>query len=192
MAVLLITANEITKKTPIGANVDVDQYAAIIEECQDFVIEKILGTKLIERIKTDYQSSALNGHYLTIRDDYIAPILAYTVAKEFLLIQNFHSRNGGLFKHVPQNAEPVSLKEADLLSNKQGAKADVYIQRLQDFLIDKDSEIPEYTTAQDEDYDIKPDKRLSTYNGLYLGGRYYGHTSAEKALIEDIRYDEGK
>ena len=78
MGVLLVTSIEITKSTPIGGNVDVDSYAAVIEESQDFVIEPILGTKLIEKIKEDYDNGSLAGHYLTIRQNYIRSILAYS------------------------------------------------------------------------------------------------------------------
>jgi len=192
MGVLLVTSIEITKSTPIGGNVDVDSYAAVIEESQDFVIEPILGTKLIEKIKEDYDNGDLAGHYLTIRENYLKSILAYSVAGEFFLFSNFQSRNGGTFKNTPQNGEAISKEEADFLANKMKAKADVYIQRLQRFLCDRDSEIPEYTQDQDEDFDIDPDRSVSTFGGWYLGRSYYKGSNAMREIYKDIYHDEGQ
>ena len=48
------------------------------------------------------------------------------------------------------------------------SKADTYIDRLIRFLCDQDANIPEYTTNQDNDYDIDPKNALQTISGWYL------------------------
>lgn len=189
---LMIRPIDITKNSPLGGNIDVDSYVSVIKESQVFVIEPILGTKLYNKILTDYVADSLTGVYATIHENYIIPILTHTVAAEYILIASYNVRNGGVFKHSPENGTSVDKTEVDYLANKQKAKADVYIERLQDYLCDQQANIDEYTTAQDNDYDQKPDKDLTTFGGWFLGRELPGHTNAEKEMWRDIWYDEGR
>ena len=189
---LLIKSNDVTKGTPLGGNIDIDKYVSVIKESQVFVVEPILGTKLYKKLVQDYEGSSLAGNYLIIHEEYVKPILIQTVAAEYILIASYNVANGGVFKHQPENGSAVSKTEVDFLANKQRAKADVYIERLQRFLTDKNSEIPEYTGAQDNPFDQKPDKEVSTFGGWYLGRDSNGMMSAEAQIYKDIFYDEGR
>ncbi len=189
---LLIKTIDLTKGTPLGGNIDIDSYVSVIKESQVFVVEPILGTKLYNKIIADYAEDALSGHYQIIHENYVKPILIHTTAAEYILIASYNVANGGIFKHQPENSSSVSKVEVDFLSNKQKTKADVYIERLQKYLCDKNSEIPEYTSAQDNAFDIKPDKDVSTFGGLYLGNDYSNPTNAEIEIYRDILHDEGR
>jgi len=189
---LLIKPIDLTKGTPLGGNIDIDSYVSVIKEAQVFVIEPILGTKLYNKIIADFVAETLAGHYLKIHEDYVKPILIHKTAAEYILIASYNVANGGIFKHQPENGTPVSKTEVDFLSNKQNSKADVYIERLQRYLCDNNSDITEYTSAQDNNYDIKPDKDVSTFGGWFLGRDYDNPTSAEIEIYKDILFDEGK
>ena len=166
MTTLLVKAIDITKSTPMGGNIDVNKYLHVIKESQVFVIEPILGTKLYNKLMTDYAGNTLSGSYKELVENYIQPILAYSVAAEFILIHAFNVSNGGIFKHSPENSEAVSKSEVDFLVQNQRNKADAYIKRLQKFLCTV--QIPEYTPAQDNNYDIKPDPSMEYTGGWKL------------------------
>lgn len=163
MTTLLIKAEDLTKGTPLGGNIDVSKYLHVIKEVQVFVIEPILGTKLYEKIVLDYDNNSLEGDYKTLYDDYIKPIIIYSVAAEYVIIASYNVANGGIFKHQPENGEAVSKNEVDYLAQNQRNKSDAYIQRLQKFLCKVN--LPEYTAVQDENYDIAPDRTFK-----YTGG----------------------
>ena len=169
MAVLFITPEKITKATPLGGNVDTDKYKYLVKDAQVMHIEPILGTKLYEKLEEYFRNNTLSGLYLQLVDDYIEPILIHMSFAEYVAIGAYRVQNGGLYKHLPENAESMSLEEINQLGKNQRAKADVYIERLNRFLCDKGNEIPEYTQAQDEDYDQKPNR-----NDNYTGGLYFG------------------
>ena len=152
---LLIKAIDITKNTPLGANIDVNKYLHVIREAQVFIVEPILGTKLYDKVLADYAADTLTGDYKTIHEEYIKPILYHSVAAEFILTHSYNVANGGVFKHNPENSEPVTKAEVDFLVQNQRDKADTYINRLERFL--KDKNVPEYTGSQDNNYDLQPD-----------------------------------
>ncbi|MDG3582054.1 hypothetical protein [Galbibacter pacificus] len=163
---LLIKAEDLTKGTPLGGNIDVSKYLHVIKEVQVFVIEPILGTKLYKKILSDYLSNALDNDYKALYEDYIKPIIIYSVAAEYVIIASYNVANGGIFKHQPENGEAVNKSEVDYLAQNQRNKADAYIKRLQKFLCTVN--LPEYTTAQEENYDITPDRSFRYTGGWNL------------------------
>lgn len=166
MTTLLLKADDLTKNTILGGSIDPQKYVHVIKECQIFVIEPILGTKLYDKVLLDYEQDSLTGDYLTLLNDYIKPILIYSVAAEFVLVHSYNVANGGIYKSQPDNATPVSKLEVDFLVQQQQNKVDAYIQRLDKFLCDKN--LPEYSQTQDNTYDVYPDKTLQFTGGWHL------------------------
>ncbi|MFS4469109.1 hypothetical protein [Maribacter sp. 2210JD10-5] len=166
MTTLLITASDLTKNTIMGGNIDPQKYVHVIKESQIFVVEPILGTKLYNKIVTDFESESLTGNYLTLLNDYIKPILIYSVAAEFILVHSYNIANGGVFKNAPENSESVSKSEVDFLVQEQQNKVDAYIQRMHKFLCGVD--ITEYNQTQDNNYDLYPDKTQKFTGGWKL------------------------
>lgn len=160
MAALFIKLTDITKNTPIGGNVDADKYIYCLKDAQITVIEPLLGTKLYNKISSEFELGTLAGDYLKLVNDYIKPILIHSAAAEYIVIAAYNISNGGITKHLPSNSEAVTKSEVDYLAEKQKSKAQVYIERADRFLCDK--AFPEYST-QDEDYDVK--KREINYTG---------------------------
>ena len=168
MATYLITSEEIRLNTPMGGNVDSDRFISFINDVQVMVLENILGTKLLDKIVTDFEADTLAGLYLQMFTDYIKPVLWHSVFAEYVKIGSIIVGNGGMYKHVAQDAETASLEDINYVAKNAQSKADTYIDRLIRFLCDQDANIPEYTTNQDNDYDIDPKHALQTISGWYL------------------------
>ena len=190
--ILLITDIELTKGSPLGGSVDIDKYRTLIKEAQVFILEPILGTKLFDKILTDFDAATITGVYSTIHVDYLKSILIYSAAAEYVIIGWFEVNNAGIFRRLPEDTQPAAKNEIDFLASKLRAKADVYIERLQRYLSLNQANIPEYTAAQDNTWDIKKDKSVNTYGGWHLGNKWGNMTSAEQEIWKDIYFDEGR
>ena len=132
------------------------------------VLENVLGTKLYDKIITDFEGDTLAGLYLQMFTDYIKPVLWHSVFAEYVKLGSIIVGNGGMYKHVAQDAEVASKDDINYLAKNAQSKADTYVDRLIRFLSDQDANISEYTTNQDEDYDIQPKNALQTISGWYL------------------------
>lgn len=168
MPTYLITSQEIKNNTPMGGNVDSDKFMNFIDDVQVMVVENVLGTKLFNKIVTDFNSSSLAGLYLQMFDDYIKPVIWHSVFAEYVKIGSIIVGNGGMYKHVAQDAEVASIEDINYVAKNAQSKADTYIDRLIRFLCDQEANIPEYTSNQDNDYDIEPKNALQTISGWYL------------------------
>lgn len=186
----MITNDQLVAGSPLGGNIDIDKYQSVIDETKKFLIEPVLGTKLFNKIQADYDAGTITGIYQTILEDYIQPIIIKNTAAEYIIISGFEIANGGAFRRTPEGAQPMTKSEIDFLANKQRMASDVYLQRLEKFLCDQRANIPEYTSAQDNNYDVKPKRDVKTTSGWRLGNTYFGHTSALQEIYKDIMFDE--
>ena len=166
----LITSHEIKLNTSMGGNVDSDKYLHYINDVQVMVLENVLGTKLYDKIITDFNSGSLAGLYLQMFNDYIKPVIWHSVFAEYIKMGQIIVGNGGVYKHIAQDAEISSDDSINYSAKNAQSKADTYIDRLIRFLVDKEPDIVEYTTTQDNDYDIEPSNALQTISGWYLTG----------------------
>src|SRR5690606_41776209 len=94
---------------------------------------------------------------------YIMPIFVATVFAAFIPFHAFMIPNGDISKFAAQNSQPATKNEVDYLAQTQRNKTSVYIERSVKFLCDTD--LPEYTCNQDNDYDVKPHRNIN-----YMGG----------------------
>jgi hypothetical protein len=126
-------------------------------------------------------------------NEYIKPVLKYSVAGKYIAMGGIEVSNVGIYKRIPEGATPASESEIDGLSKEQRVKADAYIDRLQRYLQDNQANISEYTAAQDNNYDIDPDRKVNTYGGWRLSGnRFSNMSSAEREIWRDIWHDLGR
>ena len=167
--IYLVTSQEVAENTPMGGNVDPDKYRFIILDVQVMVLEPVLGTALYDKILSDFDGGTLAGVYLTMFNDYIKQVMWHSVFADYTKIGAYWVNNGGIYKHLSENSESVNKEEVDYLVKTQQSKADTYIDRLDRYLCDQSSNIPEYKDAQDNDYDIIPKRGINTIGGLYFG-----------------------
>lgn len=165
--IYLITSSELAKNTPMGGNVDPDKYTNLIIDVQDLVLEPILGTKLFNKILSDFDSDTLTGVYETMFNDYIKQVMWHSVFAEYIKIGSIWVSNKGMFKGFAEDSETATQDEIDSLAKAYQSKADAYIARLERYLCDVD--VPEYDDGQDENYDIDPKSGLRTISGLFFG-----------------------
>ena len=163
----LITANEIRVHTSMG-DVDADKFMHLLDDVQVLILEPVLGTKLFEKILSDFDSvTGLQGLYLTMFNKYIKPVLWHSVYAQYLRDGIILAQNTGIYTKQPENGSPSDLGNIQYVAKSAQSKADVYIERLDRFLCD--SNIPEYRQTQDNEYDLRPNRDIQTIGGWWLG-----------------------
>lgn len=163
----LLTAQEIKSNTSMGGNVDPDKFMHLLYDVQVLILEPNLGTKLYNKILDDFNASSLAGDYLELFNNYIKPVLWHSVYAQYLRDGIVLAQNTGIYENAPENANVADIENIKYVVNSAKSKADVYLERMNRYLCDKD--FPEYDNAQDNDYDIDP-KNVSSGSGWYLDG----------------------
>lgn len=164
----LVTAQQIKLRTSIGGNVDPDKFLHLIDDAEALVLEPALGTALYNKIVTEHTADTLTGDYLELYNKYIVPILCYTVYSEYLRDGLILAQNTGIFENIPDDKGGADLGNVQYVSKANKSKADVYLERMERYLCDKN--IPEYDNSQENDYDINP-REFNTISGWYLPRR---------------------
>tara|TARA_R110000822_G_scaffold261709_1_gene386263 strand:+ start:12 stop:512 length:501 start_codon:yes stop_codon:yes gene_type:complete len=162
---LFISRTDLVKNTVLDGNVDTDKYIQFIKIAQEIHIKNFLGTKLYEKISADIIAGTLAGAYLTLINTYVQPMLIHYAMVDYLPFAAYQIKNGGVFKHISENAVSVEKNEVDYLINKEREFAEYYTRRMIDFVTYHINDYPEYNTNNNED--IYPDKD-SLFNGWVL------------------------
>lgn len=161
MATLLITPNDIVKKTALNGNVDTDLFIQFLEIAQDIHIQNYLGTDLLVKIQSLISGGTLddvaNVDYKDLLDDYVKDMLIHWAMYEYLPFAAYTVANKGVYKHQSEDAVTAEKNEVDYLQEKQETIANHYTQRFIKFMsFNAGSKFPEYYSNSNED--VHPDK----------------------------------
>ena len=165
---LFITRKQLVQNSILDVNVDTDKFIQFVKIAQEIHIRNYLGTDLYNKISTDIAGTggaSLTGNYLTLVTTYIQPMLIHFAMVDQLPFAAYQIKNGGVFKHISENAESVSKNEVDFLVEKERDIAEYYTRIFIDYMSFNQSLFPEYTSNSNEDID--PDKD-ALFNGWVL------------------------
>lgn len=162
---LFITRTDLVRNTIIDGNVDTDKFIQFIKIAQEIHVRNFLGTDLYNKISSDIESASLSGDYLTLKNDYIVPMLIHYAMVDYLPFAAYQVKNGGVFKHTSENSTGVDKAEVDYLVNKERDFAEYYTRRFIDYMSFNNSKFPEYNSNNNDD--IYPDKD-ATFQGWVL------------------------
>ena len=93
-------------------------------------------------------------------------MLIHYAMVDFLPFGAYQIKNGGIFKHVSENAETVSKNEIDFLVEKERTMAEYYTRRFISYMDFNQTSYPEYTSNTNDD--IYPDRDEPTFQGWVL------------------------
>ena len=165
---LFIKPIDLKRNSIIDGNVDVDKFIGFVKIAQQIHIRNYLGTDLYNKISNDILGTggaSLTGNYLNLVNDFIQPMLIHFAMVDYLPFAAYQIKNGGISKHVSENAESVSKDEVDYLVEKHRDIAEYYTRRFIDYMSFNQSLFPEYTSNSNDD--IHPDKD-ALFNGWVL------------------------
>jgi len=112
---ILIKADDLTRNTILGGNIDVDRYLSSIKACQNTFIKPLLGADLYNKVCSDFESSSLIGEYLVLYEDFVKELVIHGSAEIYLTNGAYMITNNGITKAKSDTAETVSKEEIDYL-----------------------------------------------------------------------------
>lgn len=160
---LLITREDIVKKTALNGNVDTDLFIQFAQIAQDVEIQRYLGTDLLVKIQSLITAGTLddagNAAYKSLLITYVKPMLIHWAMVNYLPFAAYTIANKGVFKHGSENSETASKEEVDFLVEKERTIAQGYTQRFIDYMCFNQSSYPEYNSNSNSD--VYPDKDVN-------------------------------
>ena len=158
---LLITRTDVVKFTAVNGNVDTDKFIQFVKIAQDVHIQSILGTDLLNRIKSDIAANTLANPYLALLTTYVKPMLIHWAMVEYLPFAAYTIANKGVYKHESENSQTVDKVEVDFLVEKQRQIAQHYTQRFIDYICFNMNSFPEYNSNSNGDMYPKTDNNFT-------------------------------
>ena len=167
---LFVSIADIKKKSIISGNVDPDKIVQFVEVAQDTHIQNYLGGKLYKKLQQLIVDGELddvgNEDYKTLVDTYIKPMLIWYTQADYMPFAAFSIGNGGVYKHISENSESVTMEELNMLAARAMETAEFYTRRFMDYMDHNSTLYPEYTSTANED--MNPDRDVN-FGGIYLG-----------------------
>lgn len=164
---LFINRNDLVKNTIIDGNVQADKLMHFVEIAQEIHVQNYLGTDLYTKLQTMITNDTISGTvYETLLVNHVQPMVIHYAMVDFLPFAAYQIKQGGIFKHVSENAETVDKNEVDYLVEKERTLAEYYTRRFIQFMDFNQSSYPEYTSNTNDD--IYPDRDEPTFQGWVL------------------------
>ena len=169
--ILLISEETLKEMSLIGDNVESQFILPSIELAQEESLEKIVGSKLLRKLKTLVDDGSITGstnsNYKELLDDYITIYLSYKVMSEIQIPLSIKMRNTGIIQNADE--KQINLGRTDIMFVKQfyDDKALGFSKKISNFLCANRQLFPEYKS-----YDTVADLNASEshYNsGICLG-----------------------
>lgn len=168
---LFISVDELKKKSIIDGNVDSDKILQFVEVAQDTHIQNYLGTNLYDKLQAliidNEINDASNTAYKDLLDAHIKPMLIWFSQSTYLPFSLFQVKNGGVFKHTSDNAEPINKDDLEYIIQRTRDNAEFYTKRYIDYMCANSTLYPEYTISNN-DGGMYPDKDVNYSGGWKL------------------------
>lgn len=169
MANILFISEQYVKDTSyIDENVDMKLLRSNILETQDIRILPILGSALYSELKTQVSAGTLTTLNRTLLDTYISPALKYWVLSDGAYFLQYKIMNKGIVTRNSENSQNIQVNELDRLTDFFKDRAEIYSQRVTNYLLENETSYPLYTNAGSGVDTIHPTFDNYTQN-WYLG-----------------------
>jgi len=192
--VFIISEANLRQFTDLNNNVDSELLKNAIREAQDIETQRILGTKLYEKILNDIKNNTLSGDYETLVLNWVQNALLYEAYYYALEDIYLRPRNNGLL--IPQGGENSAAADGTWYNRKRQSvenKKQFYEERLTNYLIQKQGLYPELN-GNVELQQMYPDFGVQYKSPIVMrrnGRGYHAGQARECGLpIYDSRYPQ--
>ena len=176
--ILLITPQDLYNATPLTEQVDQTLIKGATVLAQDKYAEVYLGTDLLNKIKADVQAGSVSGGYETLVYDYLQKALVWWTMMELIPSLVVKVDNGGLTIRNGEDFTTASQSEFKAIKDNAMNNAQMYTERMVNWLCYNSASVPEYNTNSNND--ISPKKTVYTENNMYFSS---GNTAMSNPLL---------
>lgn len=176
----LFSETQLKQGTIIDENTDMKVIKPMILLVQDKNIEPIIGTGLMNEIKSQIAAGTLTALNTTLLESKIFPAVKHWLVYEYSLWANYKYRNKNVGTQGGDQNQPASIEDVLFLMDKHKDNAEWYSQRLIDYLSEHESDYPLYSNPGDGCDVIRPARGNNFTSNIYLGdddcgcGNIYG------------------
>lgn len=180
--ILLTSANYVKSVTLMSDNISDKYITPVINECQVFDYQSIVGTAMYEKlcslVQTGDITSSANTAYKRLLDK-SQLFLAYDVAAKIVFQIAYKCDNSGVFTNEDENKKSVDIETLTAVQGNYQSKADGYAAALQRYIIKNYESLPEIDNETLVDLEANLYSAAST--NIWLGGK--------RGKIGGYRYD---
>lgn len=163
-----IDEDYIMDNSVIANNTDLKVITPNIIACQDIYIKPLLGTDLFNIVNAEIVAQSYTARVTTLLNDHIKKVLLNYVLAESASDLAYRWMNKGIVQKNSENSQGVESDQIKMLHDKYKNRAEIYAQRTTNFLLENDTDYPEYLNGNTDLDDIQPNKN-SFRTGIYLG-----------------------
>lgn len=170
MAIALMVSEQFIKDTTvIDENVDMKLLRDTIELCQEKYILPLVGTGIYNQITTQILAGTTSANNVTLLDGYIQKALKWWVQYEGVDVLTYKFTNKAIVKKNSENSQPIDMEEVRRLMEKWRTNAEMYSQRLTDYLLANNTTYTLYDNPGSTSDTVYPKKNSYT-TSIWLGG----------------------
>lgn len=140
----------------IDRNVDPKLLNQSLIDAQEIHIQQVLGNALYNKVMKMLNDQNITGAYQILNDDYIGRAQAYWAWYLVTPFLNYKFTNKSVSEQRSDQSEPTSMSNIITLRDEIRDRAEYYTKRIRQFIVNNESELPEYTMNTDIDA-ILPD-----------------------------------
>jgi hypothetical protein len=166
---IFISEARLKKLTAVHANMEPDEIMPFVLQAQDIYIQELLGTKFYNGLKNRIVASSLSVAEQTLLNEYIAPTLANYSVYMALPSFNYKMKNKAVLTPSAEEAQNIDLTELKYLRGSVKDAAEFYRERTREFLIDNETDFPEYVNYGIDG--MAPNKRNAYSSGIVIPPR---------------------
>jgi len=155
----------IKENTPIQDNLDPKLLQMSLQEAQQVTLRDTIGSDLYDEIYTQFPSS-LSAANNTLLEDYIKPILKYSVLQESVMPLTYKFMNKSIMKRDGENMTSITMEEMRSIEQRYAQKKDHFIERMNRYLCLNNELYPKWQNPDSEAVD-KPNRHGQNY-GFYF------------------------
>lgn len=141
-----ISETYLKDNTPLTQNVDVQDIYPFVKTAQDTYIKDKLGTALYDELITATIAQTYSASQLELLK-LVRQALAWYACYDSLPFVAIKLRNKGVIKTAGDFATNADQSESKYLRQECRAKADYYLNRIEDYLCDNSSLFPNYLSS---------------------------------------------
>jgi hypothetical protein len=174
---LFISESRLKRLTAVHENLEPQELTPFVIQAQDVYVQELLGTKFYNNLKNRVISGTTSTQEVNLLNDYIAPMLANYSVYLALPSFNYKMKNKSVLNPSAEEAQNTDLSELKYLRGSIKDTADFYRERAREFLIDNDTDFPDYVNPGVDG--MMPDRRNAYSSGIVIPRVDYGCTWAD-------------
>lgn len=168
--VLFISPQYVRDNGIVDENVDEKFILAGIKDAQEYQLQEIIGTDLLEEIQTQVQDDNLTEANTSLLNNYIIPFLLKQAQSSLVFDIHFRLRNKGVMTFNSEEATSAANATISLVTKKLANDAQFNGERLRKFLLCNNLTYPLYLNGNTEGWKVRP-ARTAYQTGFWLGNQ---------------------